>query len=113
MDATHLTFLLPMFKTTGRRIVNNSVTAQNTKEPLKIPRQFQGQYTQSKRLEGLQHRPQYCRTQGRLREAGIRVFIVAGNHGAASQITKHLPLPDNVALISTRHPEQNRLLWKI
>ncbi len=25
----------------------------------------------------------------RLREAGIRVFIVAGNHDAASQITKH------------------------
>lgn len=42
----------------------------------------------------------------RLREAGIRVFIVAGNHDAASQITRHLRLPDNVTLFSTRHPEQ-------
>ncbi|MEW8560573.1 MAG: DNA repair exonuclease [Candidatus Thiodiazotropha sp.] len=43
---------------------------------------------------------------GRLRDAGIRVFIVAGNHDAASQITKHLRLPDNVTLFSTKHPEQ-------
>ncbi|HHS84337.1 MAG TPA: DNA repair exonuclease, partial [Gammaproteobacteria bacterium] len=32
----------------------------------------------------------------RLREAGIRVFLIAGNHDAASQITKQLQLPDNV-----------------
>ncbi|PUB84843.1 MAG: DNA repair exonuclease [gamma proteobacterium symbiont of Ctena orbiculata] len=43
---------------------------------------------------------------GRLREAGIRVYIVAGNHDAASQITKHLRLPDNVTLFSTKHPEE-------
>lgn len=42
---------------------------------------------------------------GRLREAGIRVFMVAGNHDAASQITKHLRLPDNVAIFSTDSPE--------
>ena len=42
----------------------------------------------------------------RLREAGIRVFIVAGNHDAASQITRHLNLPDNVTLFSTRKPER-------
>lgn len=42
----------------------------------------------------------------RLREAGIRVFIVAGNHDAASQITRHLRLPDNVTLFSTRKPER-------
>ena len=42
----------------------------------------------------------------RLREAGIRVFVVAGNHDAASQITKHLRLPENVSLFSTKHPEQ-------
>ncbi|WP_419620836.1 metallophosphoesterase family protein, partial [Thiolapillus sp.] len=41
----------------------------------------------------------------RLCDAGIRVFIVAGNHDAASQITKHLRLPDNVTLFSTKHPE--------
>ena len=42
----------------------------------------------------------------RLREAGIRVFMVAGNHDAASQITKHLRLPDNVTLFSSKNPEQ-------
>jgi DNA repair exonuclease SbcCD nuclease subunit len=42
----------------------------------------------------------------RLREVGIRVFIVAGNHDAASQITKHLRLPDNVTLFSTKNPEK-------
>jgi DNA repair protein SbcD/Mre11 len=41
----------------------------------------------------------------RLREAGIRVFIVAGNHDAASQITRQLRLPDNVTLFSTSKPE--------
>lgn len=41
-----------------------------------------------------------------LQEAGIRVFMVAGNHDAASQITKHLRLPDNVTMFSTRYPEK-------
>src|SRR3954469_13539897 len=31
-----------------------------------------------------------------LRDAGIRVFLIAGNHDAASQITRRLTLPDNV-----------------
>jgi DNA repair exonuclease SbcCD nuclease subunit len=43
---------------------------------------------------------------GRLREAGILVFIVAGNHDAASQITKYLQLPDNVTQFSTKKPER-------
>ena len=37
--------------------------------------------------------------------AGIHVFIVAGNHDAASQITKQLRLPSNVTLFSTSKPE--------
>ncbi len=41
----------------------------------------------------------------RLRESGIRAFIIAGNHDAASQITKQLRLPDNVTMFSTRKPE--------
>ena len=48
----------------------------------------------------------FVERMGRLRDASIRVFIVAGNHDAASQITKHLRLPDNVTLFSTRKPEQ-------
>lgn len=42
----------------------------------------------------------------RLREADIRVFMVAGNHDAASQITKHLRLPDNVTMFATSKPER-------
>ena len=48
----------------------------------------------------------FVERMGRLRDAGIRVFIVAGNHDAVSQITKHLRLPDNVTLFSTRKPER-------
>ncbi len=43
---------------------------------------------------------------GRLGQAGIRVFIVAGNHDAASQISKHLRLPDHVTQFKTQTPEQ-------
>lgn len=33
---------------------------------------------------------------GRLQRAGIPVFIVSGNHDAASRLSRSLPLPDNV-----------------
>lgn len=39
-----------------------------------------------------------------LRNAGIRVFITAGNHDAASQMTRTLRLPKNVTLFPTRQP---------
>ncbi|HMB76905.1 MAG TPA: DNA repair exonuclease, partial [Kiloniellaceae bacterium] len=38
----------------------------------------------------------------RLDEAGIRVFIVRGNHDAESRITKQLSLPPNVHVFSGR-----------
>jgi DNA repair exonuclease SbcCD nuclease subunit len=41
---------------------------------------------------------------GRLDKAGIKVFIVSGNHDAASQITKAMPLPANVALFPHKKP---------
>jgi DNA repair protein SbcD/Mre11 len=41
----------------------------------------------------------------RLTNAGIRVFIVAGNHDAAGKMTRHLPYPDNVHVFSARKPE--------
>ncbi|CAB1084931.1 hypothetical protein JY97_07740 [Alkalispirochaeta odontotermitis] len=41
----------------------------------------------------------------RLREAGIPVYIVAGNHDAASKITKKLKLPANVHLFAPGKPE--------
>jgi DNA repair exonuclease SbcCD nuclease subunit len=40
---------------------------------------------------------------GQLRDAGIRVFMVSGNHDAASQITRSLRLPENVTLFPHRH----------
>jgi DNA repair exonuclease SbcCD nuclease subunit len=46
---------------------------------------------------------------GRLREAGIPVFIVAGNHDAASTITKSLRLPDNVRVFPSDRPATLRL----
>ncbi len=39
-----------------------------------------------------------------LKAAGIRVFVVAGNHDAASQISKSLRLPDNVFVFPSRKP---------
>jgi len=38
----------------------------------------------------------FIERMGRLRDADIKVFIIAGNHDAASQISKHLRPPDNV-----------------
>jgi DNA repair protein SbcD/Mre11 len=46
---------------------------------------------------------------GRLREAGIRVFIVSGNHDAESTITKSLRLPNNVHVFPTDRPTTFRL----
>jgi DNA repair protein SbcD/Mre11 len=40
----------------------------------------------------------------RLRDAGISVFIVTGNHDAASNITKTLRFPDNVKIFPSDKP---------
>ena len=48
----------------------------------------------------------FVERMGRLRAAGILVFVIAGNHDAASQITRHLRLPDNVRMFATRKPER-------
>lgn len=47
----------------------------------------------------------FTHRMGRLREKGIRVFMVSGNHDAASQLTRSLRLPDNVTLFSHKKPE--------
>lgn len=41
----------------------------------------------------------------RLKASGIPVYLIAGNHDAASVISKKLSLPDNVHVFSTRIPE--------
>ncbi|WP_422927166.1 metallophosphoesterase family protein [Singulisphaera sp. PoT] len=41
----------------------------------------------------------------RLRDEGIDVFMIRGNHDAASQISRHLKMPDNVKMLATDKPE--------
>ncbi|MEN8259339.1 MAG: DNA repair exonuclease [Pseudomonadota bacterium] len=45
----------------------------------------------------------------RLADEGIPVFVVAGNHDAASQLSKALRLPNNVTVFSTRKAETKML----
>ena len=47
----------------------------------------------------------FVRQMNVLREAGISLFLVRGNHDAASQIAKSLTLPDNVREFSCQGPE--------
>jgi DNA repair exonuclease SbcCD nuclease subunit len=51
----------------------------------------------------------FVRQMGRLQKAGIKVFIVSGNHDAASQTTKAMPLPDNVTLFAPQKPQSVKL----
>ncbi|KAE8755648.1 DNA repair exonuclease [Paraburkholderia madseniana] len=46
---------------------------------------------------------------GRLRKAGIRVFLLYGNHDAENEMTKKLTLPDNVIPFSSRKPDLHKL----
>jgi DNA repair protein SbcD/Mre11 len=47
----------------------------------------------------------FATQMARLKRLGVRVVSVRGNHDAASQISKHLSLPDNVYEFSHRAPE--------
>ena len=51
----------------------------------------------------------FTRQMGRLEKAGIKAFIVSGNHDGASRITRNLPLPENVVHFSAAKPESVRL----
>lgn len=51
----------------------------------------------------------FVNRMGRLNRAGIRVFIVSGNHDAASHTTRVLPLPDNVSHFSAKKVETKLL----
>jgi DNA repair protein SbcD/Mre11 len=44
----------------------------------------------------------FVREAGRLARAGIKLFLIRGNHDAASEISRTLPLPDTVHQFSTR-----------
>lgn len=47
----------------------------------------------------------FIRQMARLKAVGIPVYLIAGNHDAASVLTRHLSLPDNVQVFSTRAAE--------
>jgi len=51
----------------------------------------------------------FVRQMSRLGKAGIKAFIISGNHDAANQITKTMPLPDNVTLFSHKKPQSVKL----
>jgi DNA repair protein SbcD/Mre11 len=46
----------------------------------------------------------FCKEMGRLKKAGIPVYLLFGNHDAESEMTKKLQLPDNVFTFDTRKP---------
>jgi DNA repair exonuclease SbcCD nuclease subunit len=51
----------------------------------------------------------FANRMGKLNRAGIAVFIVSGNHDATNQITRTMPLPDNVSFFSARKPHSIHL----
>jgi len=51
----------------------------------------------------------FIRQMGRLRQAGIPVYLLYGNHDAESEMTKGLELPDNVHVFSSRKAETFRI----
>lgn len=51
----------------------------------------------------------FARAMGRLDQAGIPVFLLAGNHDAASVITRSVPWPPNVRLFGTTRPQTHLL----
>ncbi len=51
----------------------------------------------------------FVKQMSRLDKAGIRVFMVSGNHDAASQITRTMPLPDNVTHFPHKKPRSETI----
>lgn len=51
----------------------------------------------------------FCKEMGRLKKAGIPVYLLFGNHDAESEMTKKLQLPDNVFAFDSRKPNTFRL----
>jgi len=51
----------------------------------------------------------FVRQMGRLRQAGIPVYLLYGNHDAESEMTRGLELPDNVHVFASRKAETFRI----
>jgi len=54
----------------------------------------------------------FVRQMGRLRHAGIPVYLLYGNHDADSEMTRGLELPENVYVFSSRKAETFRIEHK-
>jgi DNA repair exonuclease SbcCD nuclease subunit len=48
----------------------------------------------------------FARQMSRLREAGIAVYLIYGNHDAANRMTRTLPYPENVRIFPPDRPQQ-------
>jgi DNA repair exonuclease SbcCD nuclease subunit len=51
----------------------------------------------------------FIREMARLRDHGVEVFVISGNHDAANKMTQRLPYPDNVRTLPTDQPGTIRL----
>lgn len=51
----------------------------------------------------------FAAQMGRLAKAGIRAFVLHGNHDAESEMTKKLALPDNVVTFSSRSAQIHKI----
>ena len=51
----------------------------------------------------------FIRQMGRLRNSGIPIYLLYGNHDADSEMTRGLELPDNVQVFSSRKAETFRI----
>lgn len=47
----------------------------------------------------------FCKEMGRLKRAGIPVFVLFGNHDAESEMTRKLDMPDNVYVFTSTKPQ--------
>lgn len=54
----------------------------------------------------------FIRQMGRLRQSGIPVYLLYGNHDADSEMTRSLELPDNVHVFSSRKAETFKIEQK-
>jgi len=47
----------------------------------------------------------FVKQASRLRDSGIRLYLISGNHDAANRMTRSLRMPDNVKFFSDERPE--------
>ncbi len=51
----------------------------------------------------------FCKQMTRLRDVGIPVYLIRGNHDAANHMSRDLRLPDNVVMLDVHRPERKEI----